>query len=105
MTGYDFDYIFDWTIIKYQQSQKNRAQSRSSVSVCFALSVFKQFNVFYAVMSFSSAGNMAFNYFNDCNNTECVTASSWGKQHSCNAHACGRSSSRLDLSFNFFYVE
>lgn len=28
--GYEFDYIFDWTIIKYQQSQKNRTQSRLS---------------------------------------------------------------------------
>ncbi|KAL6224056.1 hypothetical protein ACLB2K_002912 [Fragaria x ananassa] len=26
--GYEFDYIFDWTIIKYQQSQKNRPQSQ-----------------------------------------------------------------------------
>ncbi|KAG7984243.1 hypothetical protein I3843_04G149700 [Carya illinoinensis] len=32
--GYEFDFIFDWTIIKYQQSQKNRTQSRlSSVPV------------------------------------------------------------------------
>ncbi|KAF3441898.1 hypothetical protein FNV43_RR15813 [Rhamnella rubrinervis] len=28
--GYEFDYIFDWTIIKYQQAQKNRTQSRLS---------------------------------------------------------------------------
>ncbi|XP_061993836.1 casein kinase 1-like protein 3 [Rosa rugosa] len=26
--GYEFDYVFDWTIIKYQQSQKNRPQSQ-----------------------------------------------------------------------------
>ncbi|KAJ6863015.1 hypothetical protein NC652_039779 [Populus alba x Populus x berolinensis] len=30
MTGYEFDYVFDWTIIKYQQAQKNRSQPRSS---------------------------------------------------------------------------
>ncbi|KAJ4708488.1 putative Casein kinase [Melia azedarach] len=28
--GYEFDYIFDWTIIKFQQAQKSRAQPRSS---------------------------------------------------------------------------
>ncbi|XP_024028626.1 casein kinase 1-like protein 3 [Morus notabilis] len=28
--GYEFDYIFDWTIIKYQQAQKNRTQARLS---------------------------------------------------------------------------
>ncbi|KAJ6673616.1 CASEIN KINASE 1-LIKE PROTEIN 3 [Salix viminalis] len=28
--GYEFDYVFDWTIIKYQQAQKNRSQPRSS---------------------------------------------------------------------------
>ncbi|XP_008242560.1 PREDICTED: protein CASEIN KINASE I-LIKE 3-like isoform X1 [Prunus mume] len=28
--GYEFDYIFDWTIIKYQQSQNNRTQSQLS---------------------------------------------------------------------------
>ncbi|XP_021900073.1 casein kinase 1-like protein 3 [Carica papaya] len=28
--GYESDYIFDWTIIKYQQSQKNRTQTRLS---------------------------------------------------------------------------
>lgn len=27
---YEFDYVFDWTIIKYQQSQKNRTQPRVS---------------------------------------------------------------------------
>ncbi|CAI0390113.1 unnamed protein product [Linum tenue] len=26
--GYEFDYVFDWTIIKYQQAQKNRSQPR-----------------------------------------------------------------------------
>lgn len=34
--GYEFDYIFDWTIIKYQQAQKNRAQARSHVSMFVA---------------------------------------------------------------------
>ncbi|KAF5742987.1 earlier flowering 1 [Tripterygium wilfordii] len=28
--GYEFDYIFDWTIIKYQQAQRSRTQSRLS---------------------------------------------------------------------------
>ncbi|OIW15973.1 hypothetical protein TanjilG_04508 [Lupinus angustifolius] len=28
--GYEFDYVFDWTILKYQQSQKNRVQQRIS---------------------------------------------------------------------------
>ncbi|KAK7247628.1 hypothetical protein RIF29_42515 [Crotalaria pallida] len=28
--GYEFDYVFDWTILKYQQAQKNRIQSRIS---------------------------------------------------------------------------
>ncbi|KAH9762468.1 Casein kinase 1-like protein 3 [Citrus sinensis] len=28
--GYEFDYIFDWTIIKFQQAQKNRPQPRVS---------------------------------------------------------------------------
>ncbi|XP_065849178.1 casein kinase 1-like protein 3 [Euphorbia lathyris] len=28
--GYEFDYVFDWTIIKYQQAQKNRTQPRLS---------------------------------------------------------------------------
>lgn len=28
--GYEFDYIFDWTILKYQQSQKSRSQPQVS---------------------------------------------------------------------------
>lgn len=28
--GYSFDYIFDWTILKYQQAQKSRNQAHSS---------------------------------------------------------------------------
>lgn len=28
--GYSFDYVFDWTIMKYQQAQKNRSQSQLS---------------------------------------------------------------------------
>ncbi|GKV06656.1 hypothetical protein SLEP1_g18522 [Rubroshorea leprosula] len=39
--GYEFDYIFDWTIIKYQQAQKSRSQPRLSPapggSACHAL--------------------------------------------------------------------
>lgn len=30
--GFEFDYIFDWTIIKYQQSQRTKSQPRVSVS-------------------------------------------------------------------------
>nr|AFK35658.1 unknown [Lotus japonicus] len=29
--GYDFDYVFDWTILKYQQSQKNAVQPSLSL--------------------------------------------------------------------------
>ncbi|KAJ7973818.1 putative Casein kinase, partial [Quillaja saponaria] len=29
--GYEFDYVFDWTILKYQQAQKNKVQSRLSL--------------------------------------------------------------------------
>lgn len=28
--GYEFDYIFDWTILKYQQAQKNKTQPQVS---------------------------------------------------------------------------
>ncbi|XP_061357976.1 casein kinase 1-like protein 3 isoform X2 [Gastrolobium bilobum] len=28
--GYEFDYVFDWTVLKYQQAQKNRVQPRLS---------------------------------------------------------------------------
>ncbi|EEF48211.1 casein kinase, putative [Ricinus communis] len=28
--GYEFDYVFDWTLIKYHQAQKNRTQPRLS---------------------------------------------------------------------------
>ncbi|KAM7258064.1 hypothetical protein ACFE04_013805 [Oxalis oulophora] len=33
--GYEFDYIFDWTILKYQQAQRTKAQGLSSVCVFF----------------------------------------------------------------------
>lgn len=33
LAGYEFDYIFDWTILKYQQAQKNKTQPRVSVSI------------------------------------------------------------------------
>jgi len=36
VTGYEFDYVFDWTILKYQQAQKNRVQPHISVRM-FAL--------------------------------------------------------------------
>ena len=31
--GYEFDYVFDWTILKYKQAQKNRVQPHISVSI------------------------------------------------------------------------
>lgn len=31
--GFQFDYVFDWTILKYQQSQMAAPPSRSLVSV------------------------------------------------------------------------
>lgn len=37
LAGYEFDYIFDWTIIKFQQAQKSRSQPRLSVSNIFCL--------------------------------------------------------------------
>lgn len=33
MPGYEFDYVFDWTILKYQQAQSNRVQPRIFVSI------------------------------------------------------------------------
>lgn len=37
--GCEFDYIFDWTILKYQQAQKSKPQTRVSAlymqSFCF----------------------------------------------------------------------
>lgn len=32
VAGFEFDYIFDWTILKYQQSQKNKTQPHGLVS-------------------------------------------------------------------------
>lgn len=26
LAGYDFDFVFDWTILKYQQTQKTKSQ-------------------------------------------------------------------------------
>lgn len=31
--GYELDYVFDWTILKYQQAQKSKTQPRMSVSM------------------------------------------------------------------------
>lgn len=31
-TGFEFDYVFDWTILKYQQAQIEAPPSRSLVS-------------------------------------------------------------------------
>lgn len=59
MTGYQFDYIFDWTILKYQQSQKNNTKSRLSVSKGSAQSIL------HCSVSFLS---MPFSYFNDFDN-------------------------------------
>ena len=33
MTGHEFDYVFDWTILKYQQAQMSKTQPRLSVSI------------------------------------------------------------------------
>lgn len=33
LIGYEFDYVFDWTILKYQQSLKSKAQFKDSVSI------------------------------------------------------------------------
>lgn len=30
--GYEFDYIFDWTVLKYQQGQRTKTQPLVSVS-------------------------------------------------------------------------
>lgn len=38
MAGYEFDYIFDWTIIKFQQAQKHRNQPRLSVNTLILFS-------------------------------------------------------------------
>jgi hypothetical protein len=32
-TGFQFDYVFDWTILKYQQSQIPGAPARANVSL------------------------------------------------------------------------
>lgn len=39
VSGYDFDYVFDWTILKYQQSQKNAVQPSLSVSIFFSFAM------------------------------------------------------------------
>lgn len=44
-TGFEFDYIFDWTILKYQQTQKTKTPAQSSVSfftMCFSSVIFLQ---------------------------------------------------------------
>lgn len=39
LTGYEFDYVFDWTIMKYQQAaQQARVQAQLCVSICHYLS-------------------------------------------------------------------
>jgi hypothetical protein len=39
LTGFQFDYVFDWTILKYQQSQIGGAPSRTLVysTICYSL--------------------------------------------------------------------
>lgn len=32
LPGYDSDYLFDWTILKYQQMQQQKTQSQPNVS-------------------------------------------------------------------------
>lgn len=73
MAGYEFDYIFDWTIIKYQQAQKNRTQARLSVSVFTAL-YFQNLvciNVFEIGLLCCAYNNVEYLHF---------TASSWREQ-------------------------
>lgn len=31
VAGYQFDYVYDWTILKYQQAQKSKTQPQFSV--------------------------------------------------------------------------
>lgn len=38
-TGFQFDYVFDWTILKYQQSQIASAPPRAAVSLALSLSL------------------------------------------------------------------
>lgn len=40
VTGFQFDYVFDWTILKYQQSQLATPPTRALVIsvLCFTLS-------------------------------------------------------------------
>lgn len=40
LAGYDSDYLFDWTILKYQQMQQEKTQSQPPVSSFLGL-VFK----------------------------------------------------------------
>lgn len=40
LTGYEFDYIFDWTILKYQQGQVSRTHQRVSIFPWFLESFF-----------------------------------------------------------------
>jgi len=39
LAGYDSDSLFDWTILKYQQMQQQKIQSRPIVSNSFPCSV------------------------------------------------------------------
>ncbi|XP_048637680.1 casein kinase 1-like protein 3 isoform X1 [Brassica napus] len=48
--GYEFDYIFDWTIIKYQQAQKARNQSQVYLYVCIFCLIHKEVSL---VISFT----------------------------------------------------
>lgn len=54
LAGYEFDYIFDWTILKYQQTQKSKTQPRVSVSIL--LYVIHSFNrtTLHGVMMFGA---------------------------------------------------
>ena len=36
-SGFQFDYVFDWTILKYQQSQLANPPSRALVNLVFLL--------------------------------------------------------------------
>lgn len=106
MAGYEFDYIFDWTIIKFQQAQKNRPQPRVSVSIfsayfyillyffiltlciftlmidgyCLKVSTWAALNIFVALFAVNSILMILTRF-----TILCLTASPWREQ-SCSAN-------------------
>lgn len=74
MTGYTFDYVFDWTILKYQQSLKSRVQPHISVSI-----------ISICVCRLGSDSVHASENINFCH----IAAGSSSEQRSSDAHGCG----------------